>query len=210
MGEFKKYFVTAIGTDVGKTLVSSILVNALNANYWKPIQCGNLDFTDSDFIRKNSNVKVYPEKYIFKKPASPHIASMEENVLIDLKEIKIPEGDKHLIIEGAGGMLVPLNDKNELVIDIAKENNLPLIMVTSFYLGSINHTLLSLEYAKQNNLKIAMLIFTGDVIPSTLTAIKNFFPDLKLGFVPKLDEISQKSISMVADDFKNKYLHELV
>lgn len=210
MGEFKKYFVTAIGTDVGKTVVSSILVNALNADYWKPIQCGNLDFTDSDFISKNTEGKVHPEKYIFKKPASPHIASLEENRMIDLKEIAIPKIENHLIVEGAGGIMVPLNDKNDLVIDIAKENSLPLIVVTSFYLGSINHTLLSLEYAKQNKLKVSMLIFTGDVIPSSLSSIKNFFPELKMGFVPKIDNITKENIKIASEEFKKKYLHELV
>lgn len=210
MGEFKKYFVTAIGTDVGKTVVSSILVNVLNADYWKPIQCGNLDSTDSDFIRKNTDVKVHQEKYVFKKPASPHIASLEENVMIDLNEIITPVMKNHLIIEGAGGMMVPLNDRNDLVIDIAKKNNFPVIIVSSFYLGSINHTLLSLEYAKQNKLLVCMLIFTGEIIPSSLSAIKNFFPDIKIGFVPKIAIMTKENIKIASEEFKNKYLHELV
>jgi dethiobiotin synthetase len=210
MEKFKKYFVTAIGTDIGKTLVSSILVNALKADYWKPIQCGNLDYTDSDFIRKHTNSWVHPEKYCFKMPASPHIASTEENENIELKKILIPSIKNHLIIEGAGGMMVPLNEKNDLVIDIAKKNNLPLIIVSSFYLGSINHTLLTLEYAKQNKLKVAMLIFSGEIVPSSLEAIKNFFPDLKIGFVPKIENLSKEKLIIASEEFKKDYLYELV
>lgn len=210
MEHFKKYFVTAIGTDIGKTLVSAILVDVLKADYWKPIQCGNLEFTDSDFIRKFTEVKIHPEKYIFKKAASPHIASVEENENIDLKKISIPVIENHLVIEGAGGMMVPLNDKNDLVIDIAKENNLDLIIVSSFYLGSINHTLLSLEYAKQNKMKVAILIFTGEIIPSSLAAVKNFYPELRIGFIPKIENITKENIKIVSEEFKKKYLNELV
>ena len=210
MEKFKKYFVTAIGTDVGKTLVSSILVNALKADYWKPIQCGNLDSTDSDFIRNHTNAWVHPERYCFKMPASPHIASIEENENIELKKISIPNINNHLIVEGAGGMMVPLNDKNDLVIDIAKQNNLPLIVVSSFYLGSINHTLLNLEYAKQNKLSVAMLIFSGEIVPSSLSAIKNFFPDLRIGFVPKIEKLTKESLAFASEEFKKYYWHELV
>ena len=210
MEKFKKYFVTAIGTDVGKTLVSSILVNALKADYWKPIQCGNLDSTDSDFIRNHTNAWVHPERYCFKMPASPHIVSIEENENIELKKISIPNINNHLIVEGAGGMMVPLNDKNDLVIDIAKQNNLPLIVVSSFYLGSINHTLLTLEYAKQNKLTVAMLIFSGEIVPSSLSAIKNFFPYLKIGFVPKIEKLTKESLAFASEEFKKYYLHELV
>jgi dethiobiotin synthetase len=208
--KYKKYFVTAIGTDIGKTMVSAVLCNALKADYWKPIQCGSLDFTDSDFVRKYSDQKVFDEKYKLSLPASPHWAALSEGKFIDLNSINIPDTTNHLIIEGAGGMMVPINEKNDLVIDIAKNNDLPIIIVSSFYLGSINHTLLTLEFAKFHNLKIAMLIFSGDVNESSLSAIKSFFPELKIGFIPKLDSISKDTVMLASENFKLNYLNELV
>lgn len=206
----KAYFVTAIGTDIGKTLVSSILVNALEADYWKPVQCGNLDFTDSDFIRKYTEQKVFPEKYKFSLPASPHQASSEENVHIQISDFSLPETTRKLIVEGAGGMMVPLNSKNDLVIDIARKWELPLIVVSSFYLGSINHTLLTLEYAQTNHMNVAMLIFTGENNPASLEAIRHFFPNLKIGFIPKLEVVNEQNIHLASKEFAKNYLHELV
>jgi dethiobiotin synthetase len=115
-----------------------------------------------------------------------------------------------LIVEGAGGMMVPLNNKNDLIIDIAKKNSIPLIVVSSFYLGSINHTLLTLEYAKRNGLSVAMLIFTGERNDSSLEAIKNFFPEIKMGFVPFMNSFSKEEIRKAAEKFSENYLHELV
>lgn len=210
MMKIPSYFVTAIGTDIGKTLVSSILVNALEADYWKPVQCGNLDFTDSDFIRKYTEYKVFPEKYRFQLPASPHQASAEEKVTIEMNDFLLPETTRPLIVEGAGGMMVPMNDKNDLVIDIARKLNLPLIIVSSFYLGSINHTLLTLEYAQTNHLKVAMLIFSGETNSASLKAIRSFFPKLKIGFVPRIDSLTKENIQIASQDFAKKYRHELV
>lgn len=200
------YFVTGIGTNIGKTLVSSILVNSLDAAYWKPIQCGDLENTDSDFIRNHSNAEVIEEKYKLKLAASPHIASLNENIHIALTDFELPDTNKKLLVEGAGGMLVPLNDKNDLIIDIAKKWNLPLIIVAPFYLGSINHTLLTLEYARRENLKVAMVVFTGNVAEHSFSAIRNFFPDLNYTFIPHLENISKQEIIKQADLFKSTYL----
>lgn len=206
MLEEKKYFVTGIGTHVGKTLVSSILVNAMEAAYWKPIQCGDLENTDSDFIRRHSDTDVFPEKYKLKMAASPHIASAAENVRISLNDFHLPITDKKLVVEGAGGMLVPLNDENDLIIDIAKKWNLPLIIVAPFYLGSINHTLLTLEYARRENLKVALIIFTGNVSEQSFTTIRNFYPDLNYAFIPHLETVSKEEIQKQAEIFKNNFL----
>lgn len=206
----KKYFITAIGTDIGKTIVSAVLCEAMQADYWKPIQCGNLDFTDSDFIRKNTGQNVFAETHKFQLAASPHLASKQENVFIDLEKLVFPETDNDLIIEGAGGMMVPLNDKNDLIIDIAKKNSIPLIVVSSFYLGSINHTLLTLEYAQLNGLNVAMLIFTGERDDSSLVAIRNFFPKIKVGFVPHMNSISKEEIKKASEKFSENHLYELV
>ena len=205
MLEEKKYFVTGIGTNVGKTLVTSILVNATDA-YWKPIQCGDLENTDSDFIRTHTNAEVFSEKYKLKMAASPHIASAAEQIQISLSDFDLPITNKKLFVEGAGGMLVPLNDKNDLIIDIPKKFNLPLIIIAPFYLGSINHTLLTLEYARRENLKVAMVIFTGNVSEQSFTAIQDHVPDLNYAFIPHLEIVSKEEIQKQAEIFKNNYL----
>lgn len=200
-----KYFVTGIGTNVGKTLASAVLCKALEADYWKPVQCGGLDETDSNFIQKYTNANTFPEAYKLALPASPHLAAQKENVTIDLNNFTLPETNNNLIVEGAGGMLVPLNDK-QLVIDIAAKFNLPLIIVSAFYLGSINHTLLTLEVAKQRNLQVEWLIFSGEKDNSTEVIIHKFFPQIKIAFIPQINSITQSTIKEAANNFKSTYL----
>jgi len=159
-----KVFVTGIDTDIGKTFISAILVDALKADYFKPIQCGDLENSDSLKISKWTKAKVHPENYSFKNPQSPHLAASLENKEISLKDIKLPETENNLVIEGAGGLLVPLNDK-EYIIDIPKHLNLPVILVCKSYLGSLNHTLLSIEALKKRGINILGLIFNGKPNP---------------------------------------------
>lgn len=166
------YFVTAIGTDSGKTVASAILCEALKAGYWKPIQCGEPKDTDS--VKKlisNPETQFYPEGYLLNKPASPHDAASEEGVDIDINHIlaeysKISTPGSKLIIEGAGGLLVPINDQ-DFVIDIPKKLNVPVILVANLYLGSINHTLLSVNELKNRNLEVAGIIFNGESNPES-------------------------------------------
>lgn len=157
-----RYFVTAIGTDSGKTLVSAILVTALKANYWKPIQAGSP--TDSQTIRKwlpDQDIKFYKEAYALKMAASPHAAARAEDVNICLKDILLPDSpNKPLVIEGAGGLMVPLNDR-EFMIDLAQHVEAEIILVADLYLGSINHTLLSVDLLKSRRCKVKGLIFNG-------------------------------------------------
>lgn len=159
----KKYFVTAIGTDSGKTLVSAILTHALQADYWKPVQTGMEK--DADVIASivdNLHCIIHEEAYHFELPASPHAAAAAENKIIQLKDIKLPETDGNpLVIEGAGGALVPLNDE-EVVIDIAKKFDAEIILVSNHYLGSINHTMLTIEAIRNRGLKIKGIIFNGE------------------------------------------------
>lgn len=155
------YFVTAIGTDSGKTLVSAILCKALRADYWKPIQAGLP--SDSETIRgllAGSGSKIYPEAYVFKTAASPHAAAAVENLKIEIEDINIPHQGADLIIEGAGGCLVPLNE-HDFVIDLAVKFKAEIILVSNFYLGSINHTLLSYEALQLRKLLIKGIIFNG-------------------------------------------------
>jgi len=157
-----KIFVTAIGTDCGKTLASAILVEAFKADYWKPIQAGSPG--DSDTVRaliSNRETIIYPEAYYLKSPESPHSAAKKENIKIYLEKIIIPKTANDLIIEGAGGVLVPLND-HEYVIDIAWKNKLPVVLVSNIYLGSINHTLLTIEELKRRGLVLKGIIFNGE------------------------------------------------
>ena len=156
-----KYFVTAIGTNSGKTLASAVLITALKANYWKPVQAGAP--SDTDVLRswfKGKPVKFFNEAYNLKKAASPHDAAMEEGIKLKINEIIIPESKKPLVIEGAGGLMVPLNDK-EFMIDLAIYLETEIILVADLYLGSINHTLLSIEMLKRKKCNVKGIIFNG-------------------------------------------------
>lgn len=152
------YFVTGIDTDSGKTLASAILCEALGYDYWKPIQAGAPK--DSDAI-KNLTEKtfVHPEAYILNTPASPHAAAKIDNVEINLNAIQVPKSSG-VIIEGAGGCLVPLND-SDFVIDLVPLFNAQIILVADLYLGSINHTLLTLHLLRTKKHPLKGIIFNG-------------------------------------------------
>jgi dethiobiotin synthetase len=155
------YFVTAIGTDCGKTFFSAVLCQALQADYWKPVQAGFP--RDADTVKNllsNSVSKIHPETFILKTPASPHAAAKLDGVTIELEKFKIPQTKNNLVIEGAGGCLVPLND-HDFVIALAKKFDTEVILVSQLYLGSINHTLLSADYLRRNNFNVKGIVFNG-------------------------------------------------
>ena len=160
------FFITGIGTGIGKTLISAIITEALQADYWKPVQAGFDDGTDALLIKQlisNTNSTIHPEIYKLKLAASPHIASREENLKINLYEIneqyqKLKTQNPKLVIEGAGGLLVPLNDK-EFVIDLIKKLNAKVVLVSRNYLGSINHSLLTASVCKQYSINVLGWIF---------------------------------------------------
>jgi len=159
----RNIFVTGIGTDVGKTVVSSILVEKLKADYWKPIQAGSLNDTDTMKVKKlisNSNSIFHPESYCLSGFMSPHAAANNDGIKISLSKIKLPVTKNNLIIEGAGGLMVPLNDKT-LVIDLIKYLKVEVVLVSKNYLGSINHTLLSIDLLKGRDIKITGIVFNG-------------------------------------------------
>ncbi|QHL86687.1 dethiobiotin synthase [Nibribacter ruber] len=172
----KRYFVTGIGTDVGKTIAAAILTQALHADYWKPVQAGSLEATDTMRVQElvsNSRSVFHPEAYRLKLPASPHLAAAQEGIDIDLNNIQLPQTQNHLIVEGAGGVMVPLNN-NELVLDLISKLNLEVILVSRNYLGSINHTLTTLEVLKARNISVVGIIFNGVPNPSTEQFIKDY------------------------------------
>jgi dethiobiotin synthetase len=169
----KKYFVTAIGTDSGKTVISTILCHALKADYWKPVQAGRP--TDTEWVQERISTRCYPETHLLNTPASPHYAAEVDDLTISLDDFELPETSRPLIIEGAGGMLVPLNKKDK-VIDLAARFEAPVILVCNLYLGSINHSLLSLEWLKASGLPVAGIIFNGPETPSSEEIIKAHSP----------------------------------
>ena len=162
--ESKSFFVTGIDTDIGKTVVSAILVEALNADYWKPIQSGDLHYTDTDKVKELVNGKtiLHPEAYRLNNPLSPHAAAKLDNISISLASFQLPKTNNNLIVEGAGGLLVPINEDGNYLSDVIVKLGMEIILVSKNYLGSINHTLLSIEYLKSKSISIKGIIIIGE------------------------------------------------
>ena len=199
-------FVTGIGTNVGKTIVSAILTESLQADYWKPIQSGTIEGMDSELVRSlisNSKTVIHPEAYLLKQPLSPHFAAKLDSVNIELDKIELPvrlsgvEAYNHLIIEGAGGIFVPINDSH-FVIDIAKKNECEICLVISNYLGCINHSLLSIDYLMHHNFKIHSLVFNGEFENEVKNAIISYSPQSKIINIPTLNSLSKISVNEAA------------
>lgn len=162
-------FITGIGTDVGKTIASAIFVEALRADYWKPIQSGNLELSDTAVIKElilNDESTLHPESYQLIQPFSPHKSAEMDGIAIEPDGIKFPETSKMLVIEGAGGLMVPLNP-SFFVIDLIEQLDSEVILVSKHYLGSINHTLLSCEMLKIRGIPVKGLVFNG--LPDSYT-----------------------------------------
>ena len=201
----KGFFISGTGTNVGKTIISSVLVKKLGADYFKPIQCGknSSSETDSDVVKKLCpKVKIFSESYFFIKPESPNIASQKENKKVELKEllkIRKEKTNNKIIIEGAGGLQVPIND-NYLMSDVAKKFNLPLILVAKTSLGTINHTLMSIQIIKEKKINFCGIVFIGNNREKTIKTIKLFGERILknkikiIGIVPKVKKITRKSI----------------
>ncbi len=165
----QKIFVAGIDTNAGKTVVSAILTEALKADYWKPVQAGDLDNADTMKVQalvSNATSVFHPEAYRLTRPMSPHIAAAKDHIEIDLAGIRIPETSNTLVVEGAGGLLSPLTDQL-FVIDLIKALDAPVVLVSRHYLGSINHTLLSVMALKQHGIKVLGIIFNGEEIEGT-------------------------------------------
>lgn len=180
------YFITGISTEVGKTVTSAIITEALEADYWKPIQAGELDNGDSQKVKKlvsNTKSKFHPNSYALQSPMSPHAAAEIDGVTINLKKIKEPKTTNNLVIEGAGGLLVPLND-TQTIFDLIKPNY-KVIVVSRHYLGSINHTLLTVNALKQKGFDIS-IIFSGNEHKTTEDIIK------KMTQVPIIGRINEE------------------
>ena len=198
-----KVFVSGIGTDVGKSVVSAVLIEALGADYWKPIQTGD---KDTDFVTSlvSRNFVLHPSAYTFKKPASPHVAAQLENATIQPEKLMLPETNNHLIVEGAGGLMVPLNHQF-LVIDLIQQLQLPIILVSRHYLGSINHTLLSIEMLQKRNIPLLGVVFNGNDNKDSENAILNFGKTIKLGSVEEEMEMNKQTVKKYAAGFSEEF-----
>ncbi|MHA8067367.1 dethiobiotin synthase [Aquirufa sp. ROCK2-A2] len=196
-----KLFVTGIGTEIGKTVISSILVEHLQADYWKPIQSGDLHSTDTMKVKSlisNHKSVFHPEQFKLNEPLSPHASAALDGVQISLSDFKLPTTQNHLIIEGAGGLMVPINEK-DLMIDLIDQFKVPVVLVSKNYLGSINHTLLTIQELNHRNIPIKGIVFNGESNPSSESFIENFSKIPILFSVQNQDNLTPSSIKRLAE-----------
>jgi dethiobiotin synthetase len=199
------YFVTAIGTDCGKTFFSAILCEALQADYWKPVQAGLPH--DADEIKSlisNPVSKIHPETFVLNTPASPHAAARIDGITIKLENFIVPESST-LVIEGAGGCLVPLND-HDYVIDFAKKFDAEIILISKLYLGSINHTLLTADYLARQKFKVKGIVFNGPSNPDSEEIILRHTGLPCLLTIDQEPAISKEVVKRYAKTLKNNWL----
>ena len=202
-----KIFVTGIGTDVGKTIASAIITEALDADYWKPIQAGDLDNSDSHKIKSflsNTKTVIHPNSYALNTPASPHFAAEIDRITIDLKKIIEPKTDNHLVVEGAGGVFVPLNS-SDCVIDLVQPDY-KVIVVSRHYLGSINHTLMTIETLQNRKIAVAGIVFSGDENKATESIILSKTGINCIGRIEQEPYFDKNAIKEYADLFREKLL----
>ena len=194
--------VAGLGTDVGKTVVSAVLCEALGAEYWKPIQSGTDDMP-ADAVTVESLLtdgvhRVHPSTYSFRKSLSPHAAARLEDTEVSLAALVPPKTERPLVVELAGGILVPINDR-ETNLDLIAKLSLPVVLVSRHYLGSINHTLLSCEVLKAHGIQMAGMVFNGDeTLPETERIITALSKVPVLGRIPSLAHVSSNAIADLA------------
>ena len=203
----KRYFVTGIGTEVGKTIASAIITQALKADYWKLVQAGELDNSDRmkvEVLIDNDRTKFHPEAYKLNQPMSPHAAAEIDGAKIHISSIEMPHTNNHLVIEGAGGLLVPLNDK-DTILNLIETLNCEVILVSRHYLGSINHTLMSIEALQQRNIPIKGILFNGKENKDTESIITKMSGVNIIGRIDELDDLNKSLINSIAQNLKNKF-----
>ena len=187
------FFVTGTDTDVGKTLVSAWLMTHFGADYWKPVQAGSEPETDSATVRRLAEVapqRILPEAYLLAAAMAPHEAARREGLTLDLAKIIPPDTGRPLVVEGAGGLLVPLTER-EFVIDLADALELPVILVARSTLGTINHTLLSLEALRRRSMTIAGVVINGPETPHNRAAIERYGQVEVIAEIPWLESIDR-------------------
>lgn len=202
----KRIFIAGIGTEVGKTFCSAIVVEALKADYWKPIQAGELNDLDSLWVRdfiSNDISEFHTERYLLSEPMSPHAAAKLDDVHITLADFKSPDTANILVIEGAGGLMVPLNEEGDMIVDLIPQVADETILISKNYLGSINHTLLSIALLKNRGIQLKGIIFNGDPNPETEEIIIKSTGVTCLGRIPMADSNLKEFIKEQADSLYN-------
>tara|TARA_B100000378_G_scaffold76725_1_gene59743 strand:+ start:1167 stop:1790 length:624 start_codon:yes stop_codon:yes gene_type:complete len=202
----KHIFITGIGTEVGKTVASAIVTEALQADYFKPIQAGDLENSDTHKVERlvsNSVTKFHPNAFALKTPMSPHAAAEIDQVQIKAEEVKRPTTtNDYLVIEGAGGLLVPINSTQTIADLIQQEDK--IIVVSRHYLGSINHTLLTIEALKSRGLTCAGIIFSGERHPTTESIIEEMAQVPILGRIDQEPYFDENVVREYAEIFREK------
>lgn len=199
----QRYFITGISTEVGKTVASAIITEALEADYWKPVQAGELDNCDTKKVERlvsNSKSTFYPNAFALETPMSPHAAADIDKVVITLDKIKAPKTENNLVIEGAGGLLVPLND-TDTILDLIEPKD-KVMVVSRHYLGSINHTLLTVNLLKAKGFEVAIL-FSGEAHPTTESIIAKMTEAPIIGRIDEEPYFDQNVIKEYANKFRN-------
>jgi dethiobiotin synthetase len=193
-----RYLVTGTDTEVGKTVFAAALAGHLGARYWKPVQAGTDDGTDSLRVAALSGgrAEVLPEGYVLQTPCSPHEAARIDGVTIDPARLPLPSGGGPLVVEGAGGVLVPFAE-NLLAADLFARWGLPVILVARTALGTISHSLMSLEALRARGLTVHGVAFIGEANPASEAAIVRFGQTVHLGRLPRLDPLTPKALAQV-------------
>ncbi|MDN3654034.1 dethiobiotin synthase [Ferruginibacter paludis] len=192
--------IAGIHTGIGKTICSAIICQALGYDYWKPVQAGDLANSDSLFIKKNvtnEDCFIHPERFRLSIPASPHYAAIQDGIEIRPSDFILPKTTKPLAIETAGGIMSPFSN-NFLNIDLIQQFNLPVILVSNNYLGSINHTLLTVNALLQKNIAIKGLVFSGEAVESTRAFILQHTQLPVLFSIPLFEKIDSDTIANFA------------
>lgn len=197
----KRFFITGTDTGVGKTVVSALLCAALDAIYWKPIQTGTREGTDRETVMnlaRLSPARTIEEAYRFAPPVSPHLAAKRAGVRIDLRKIRMPRIAAHenLVVEGAGGTLVPIN-RSQFMSHLMRHLKLPVLLVSRSALGTINHTLLSLAALRAASIDICGVVMVGTPNRDNREAIEHYGKIQVVGIVPRLKKINRLALRAV-------------
>ena len=193
------FFVAGTDTDVGKTLVSAWLLSHLDGVYWKPIQAGTEPTTDSATVQRLAELPVghvLPEAYLLPEPIAPHEAARRAGIALDMEKITLPPHDGLAVVEGAGGLMVPIAD-GAYMIDLADALDLPIILVTRSTLGTINHTLLSLEAIRRRGLPLAGVVISGPETPHNRAAIERFGQVEVIAEIPFLETVDRSTLRTI-------------
>ena len=203
----KTYFITGISTDVGKTVASAIVTQALEADYWKPVQAGDLHLSDTHKVQhlvSNDISQYHDNAYALETPMSPHAAAAIDGVTIKIKDITRPSTKNNLVIEGAGGVLVPLNEQQTIADLIIPTDR--VIVVSRHYLGSINHTLLTVKYLQQQGVDHIAILFSGEAHPTTESIIKKMTSATILGRIDQEPYVDARVIEEYAERFRESLI----